>query len=95
MGKSLLISRSFHYVYILQNYLKIVNKFANFLVNFLKKEERQMGIGSMIVTVKVTNIDKFVELSKEFNKKARELEELAHELQTFHFEGDVASVDSN
>lgn len=54
-----------------------------------------MGISSMIVTVKVTNINKFVELSKEFNKKARELEELAHELQTFHFEGDVASVDSN
>ncbi|WP_269761045.1 hypothetical protein [Streptococcus dysgalactiae] len=54
-----------------------------------------MGIGSMTVTVKVTNIDKFIVLSKEFNKKARELEELAYELQTFRFEGDVASVDSN
>lgn len=28
-----------------------------------------MGIGSMTVTVKVTNMDKFIELSKEFNKK--------------------------
>lgn len=50
-----------------------------------------MGIGSMTVTVKVTNIDKFVELSKEFNKKARELEELAHKLRTFHFTGEVRS----
>lgn len=54
-----------------------------------------MGIGSMTVTVKVTNMDKFIELSKEFNKKARELEELAHELKSFDFEGEVVSTDSN
>ncbi|HFE0935436.1 TPA: hypothetical protein ACF7DW_000945 [Streptococcus agalactiae] len=54
-----------------------------------------MGIGSMTVTVKVTNMDKFIELSKEFNKKARKLEELAHELKSFDFEGEVVSTDSN
>lgn len=47
------------------------------------------------MTVNVTNIDRFIELSEEFNKKARELEKLAHELSTFDFEGKVASVDSN
>ncbi len=40
MVKTLLLSRSFHYVYILQNYLKIVNKLANFLVKNLKRRER-------------------------------------------------------
>lgn len=54
-----------------------------------------MGIGSMTVTVKITNIDRFIELSNELNKKARELEELAHELKTFDFKGEVASMDSN
>lgn len=54
-----------------------------------------MGFSSMTVTVEVTNLEKFIELSNEFNKKARELEQLAHELSTFDFEGKVASVDSN
>lgn len=54
-----------------------------------------MGIGSMTVTVKIKNMDKFIELSEEFGKKARELEELAHELRTFNFEGEAVSTDSN
>ena len=54
-----------------------------------------MGIGSMTVTVKVKNMDKFIELSNEFNKKARELEKLAHELSTFDFEGEVVSANGN
>ncbi|HEM5106532.1 TPA: hypothetical protein U1235_001141 [Streptococcus suis] len=54
-----------------------------------------MGIKPMTVTVKVANIDKFIELSSKFSKKARELEELAHELKTFDFEGEVVSTDSN
>ncbi len=54
-----------------------------------------MGIGSMTVTVKVKNLDKFVELTNEFNKKARELEELTHKLKSFDFEGEATSIDSN
>ncbi|TWT12049.1 hypothetical protein [Streptococcus sp. sy004] len=49
-----------------------------------------MEFNSMTVTVKVTNLDKFIELSNEFNKKARELEKLAHELRTFNFEGHLS-----
>lgn len=74
---------------------KLVNKLANFLVNFFKKEVCTMGIGSMTVTVKIKNMDKFIELSEEFRKKACELEELAHELKTFNFEGEAVSTDSN
>lgn len=54
-----------------------------------------MGINSITLTVNVTNMDKFIELSEEFNKKARELEKLAHELSTFDFKGQVESVDGN
>ncbi|MGX9843755.1 hypothetical protein ACR3IL_00480 [Streptococcus iniae] len=54
-----------------------------------------MGIRSMTVTVEIANMDKFIELVDEFNKKARELEGLAHELKTFDFKGNVASTDSN
>ncbi|HEL1582390.1 TPA: hypothetical protein TXJ09_001409 [Streptococcus suis] len=54
-----------------------------------------MGFGSMTVTVKIANIDRFIELSNEFNKKACELEQLTHELKTFDFEGEVVSTDSN
>jgi len=74
---------------------KVVKEFANFLANFLKKGGTAMGFGSMTVTVKLVNIDRFIELSNEFNKKARELEQLAHELKTFDFEGEVVSTDSN
>ena len=72
-----------------------VKKFANFLVKNNKKGGNAMAFGSMTVTVKLVNIDRFIELSDEFNKKARELEQLAHELKTFDFEGKVVSTDSN
>lgn len=54
-----------------------------------------MGINSMTLTVNVTNMDKFIELSEEFNKKARELEKLAHELKTFDFQANISSTDGN
>lgn len=47
------------------------------------------------VKVNVTNMEKFNDLVKEFNKKARELEELAHELNWFRFEADLLSNDGN
>ncbi len=54
-----------------------------------------MGIGTMSlnVNVKIKNMDGFIELSKEFIKKARELEELARELKYFDFEGEIESID--
>lgn len=54
-----------------------------------------IGIVSLKVNVKIKNIDRFVELNKEFNKKARELEELARELKTFDFEGKIESINSD
>ena len=47
------------------------------------------------VKVNVTNMEKFKDLVKEFNKKAHELEELAHELNMFRFEADILSNDGN
>lgn len=56
-----------------------------------------MNISSMTVEVKVnvTNMDQFKDLVKEFNKKAHELEELAHELNKFRFEADILPNGSN
>lgn len=54
-----------------------------------------MGIGTVSLDVKIKNIDRFIELSKEFNKKVRELEELAHELKAFNFEVKIGSIDSD
>lgn len=54
-----------------------------------------IGTVSLNVNVKVKNIDRFIELNKKFNKKARELEELAHELKVFNFEGKIESIDSD
>lgn len=56
-----------------------------------------MSINSMTVEVKVnvTNMDQFNDLVKEFNKKAHELEELAHKLNMFCFEADILSNDGN
>lgn len=56
-----------------------------------------MSISLMTVEVKVnvTNIDQFNDLVKEFNKKAHELEELAHKLNMFRFEADILSSDGN
>lgn len=47
------------------------------------------------VKVNVTNMDQFNDLVKMFNKKTHELEELAHELNTFRFEADILSNDGN
>ncbi|HGA1227890.1 TPA: hypothetical protein ACIRGN_002324, partial [Streptococcus suis] len=85
---------SFLYVLILKHLTRLVKKFANFLAKIIKGGTA-MGFGSMTVTVKIANIDRFIELSNEFNKKARELEQLTHELKTFDFEGEVVSTDSN
>ena len=56
-----------------------------------------MSINSMTVEVKVnvTNIDQFNDLVKMFNKKAHELEELAHKLNMFRFEADILPNGSN
>ena len=47
------------------------------------------------VKVNITNMQQFKDLVNEFNKKARELEELAHELNWFRFEADILPHDSN
>ena len=47
------------------------------------------------VKVNVTNMDQFNDLVKMFNKKAHELEELAHELNMFRFEADILPNGSN
>ena len=56
-----------------------------------------MSISSMTVEVKVnvTNIEQFNDLVKGFNKKAHELEEIAHELNKFRFEADILPNSSN
>lgn len=56
-----------------------------------------MAKNSMTVEVKVnvTNLDQFNDLVKMFNKKAHELEELAHKLNMFRFEADILSNDGN
>ncbi|QBX14492.1 hypothetical protein Javan139_0050 [Streptococcus phage Javan139] len=43
------------------------------------------------IEVKMTNTDEFEKLTDEFTQKARELEEIAHKLRTFHFTGEVSS----
>lgn len=47
------------------------------------------------VKVNVTNMDQFQDLVKMFNKKAHELEELAHRLNMFRFEADILPNDDN
>ena len=56
-----------------------------------------MNINSMTVEVKVNvkNIDQFNDLVKDFNKKAHELESIAHELNMFRFEADILPSDGN
>lgn len=41
--------------------------------------------------VKITNADEFRSLVEKFNKKAHELNEIAHELESFHFQGEIES----
>jgi hypothetical protein len=66
------------------------------IIPYLKGGEG-MSINSMNLEVKVnvTNIDQFNDLVKMFNKKAHELEELAHKLNMFRFEADILSNDGN
>jgi hypothetical protein len=66
------------------------------IIPYLKGGEG-MSINSMNLEVKVnvTNIDQFNNLVKMFNKKAHELEELAHKLNMFRFEADILSNDGN
>lgn len=41
------------------------------------------------VSINVTNASEFSDLVSKFSKKARELEEIAHELEHFQFRGKV------
>lgn len=41
------------------------------------------------VRIKLKNAEDFRKLVSEFNKKANELSLIAHELQIFHFEGEI------
>ncbi|CQR26186.1 hypothetical protein BN1356_02544 [Streptococcus varani] len=41
------------------------------------------------MTVQISNANEFRSLVSKFNKKARELEELAHELEMFRFHGEL------
>ncbi|MGT2797080.1 hypothetical protein [Streptococcus intermedius] len=50
-----------------------------------------MGVSKINVTVKIANADEFRSLVEKFNQKARELNEVAHELELFHFEGEIES----
>lgn len=43
------------------------------------------------VTVKISNAAEFCSLVEKFNQKAHELNEIAHELELFHFEGEIES----
>lgn len=46
------------------------------------------------IEVKIANTDEFEKLLAEFTQKARELEELAHKLNTFRFTGEIAASSS-
>lgn len=66
--------------------------FANFLANLLKKKgEGEMEHNKISVIIKIANADEFRSLVEKFSKKAHELNEIAHELESFHFEGEIES----
>ncbi|WP_242258149.1 hypothetical protein [Streptococcus thoraltensis] len=44
---------------------------------------------SVNVSVRINNVVEFSELVEKFNQKARELEEIAHELEHFQFQGEI------
>lgn len=44
---------------------------------------------SIKLFVKLHNADDFSELVEKFNQKARELEEISHELMNFQFQGEI------
>jgi hypothetical protein len=50
-----------------------------------------MEVNKINVTVEIANAAEFRSLIEKFNQKARELNEVAHELELFHFEGEIES----
>lgn len=50
-----------------------------------------MALNKINVIVKIANADKFRLLVEKFNQKAHELTEIAHELESFHFQGEIES----
>jgi len=50
-----------------------------------------MELNKVNVIVKIANADEFRSLVEKFNQKARELNEVANELELFHFEGEIES----
>lgn len=50
-----------------------------------------MEVSKINVTVKIANADEFRSLVGKFNQKAQELNEIAHELELFHFKGEIES----
>lgn len=49
----------------------------------------KIGDVKMNVFVKITNVDQFKKLTMEFTQKAHKLQEIAHELEQFRFEGQI------
>mgnify|MGYP000858511843 CR=1 FL=1 len=50
-----------------------------------------MELNKVNVIVKIANADEFRSLVGKFNQKAQELNEIAHELELFHFKGEIES----
>lgn len=50
-----------------------------------------MEVNKINVIVKIANADEFRSLVEKFNQKAQELNEIAHELELFHFKGEIES----
>lgn len=50
-----------------------------------------MEVSKINVTVKIANADEFRSLVGKFNQKAQELNEIAHELELFHFKSEIES----
>lgn len=46
-------------------------------------------LSSVNVSVRINNADEFSELVRKLNQKARELDEISHELMNFQFQGEV------
>ena len=50
-----------------------------------------MELNKVNVTIKIANAAEFRSLIEKFNQKARELNEVAHELELFYFKGEIES----
>lgn len=53
-----------------------------------------MELNKVNVIVKIANADEFRSLVEKFNQKAQELNEIAHELELFHFKGESQDISS-